>query len=287
MDYLPISVIIVAKDAERTIEDCLRSVQRNNPAEIVVVDGNSTDRTIDVARRFTERLYSDEGMGLTYARQLGIERANQAYIAFVDSDVIMTDGALAKMLEEFQNSDYAGISACETALMQYASYWQWAQYQHYQLSRRRGDHLCMLASLFRRDTLLKYGFYLSKKGLDNRMDDLDLEIRLRRDGYRFGKSSASFHHQYRPDFRSFVKYQAFLGRVYVYYIRKYGPWHINFWPSLTRLYWLGFFLLKGKLKLVPYIIVDGGAETFGQIRGFFELVIPTVCTRKPRQQRRL
>jgi glycosyltransferase involved in cell wall biosynthesis len=273
MDQLPISVIVVAKDAERTIEDCLQAIQRSNPEEILVIDGNSTDRTVDIARKYTERLYSDEGMGLTYARQLGIEKANQEYIAFVDSDVIMTDGALAKMLEEFQDSVYAAISARETPLVEYASYWQWAQYQHYQLSRWRGDYVSMLASLFRRDTLLKYGFYLSRRGLDNRMDDIDLEIRLRRDGYRFGKSSASFHHQYRPDFRSFVKYRFFLGRVTACYIRKYGPWHAGFWPPLTRLYWFCFLLLKGNLKLIPYIIVDGVAETFGLIGGFFELAI--------------
>jgi glycosyltransferase involved in cell wall biosynthesis len=273
MDHLPISVIVVVKNAEGTIEDCLNAIQRNTPGEIIVVDGNSTDTTIDIARRFTERLYSDEGMGLTFARQLGIEKANQEYIAFVDSDVIMTVGSLATMLAEFQNSDYSSISAGETALMKYSSYWQWAQYQHYPMSRGRGkDHICMLASLFRRGILLKYGFYLSKRGLDNRMDDLDLEIRMKKDGCKFGRSSASFCHHYKSDFGSFFKYQAFLARVGVCYIRKYGPWHIGFWSPITRAYWLCFFLSKGKLKLIPYIVVDGVAATVGMFVGFFDLM---------------
>jgi len=47
---LPISVIIVAKNAESTIEECLDSVRRNNPAEIIVVDGLSTDKTVSLSR---------------------------------------------------------------------------------------------------------------------------------------------------------------------------------------------------------------------------------------------
>ena len=68
MDNLPISVIIVARNSERTIEECMNSVQRNNPAEIIVVDGNSTDSTIEIAKRYTKRVYSDKGRGLGYER---------------------------------------------------------------------------------------------------------------------------------------------------------------------------------------------------------------------------
>ena len=89
MEKLPISVIIVAKNAEATIAECMSAVQKNKPFEIIVIDGNSTDRTIEISRRYTERIYSDEDKGLGYARQLGAEMANQEYIAYVDSYVIL------------------------------------------------------------------------------------------------------------------------------------------------------------------------------------------------------
>ena len=271
MDFPPlsISVVIVARNAEETIEDCLRSIQRNRPAEIILVDGNSTDRTVEIARRFAVQVHSDGGKGLTFARQIGVETASQDYVAFVDSDVVLTDGALATMHADLRNSDYVCISAQEATDMKRSGYWEWAQCEHYQLHRVH-DHIYMLACLFKRDILLKYGFYLSERGLDNRIDDTDLEIRLRRDGLKFGRSSAVFHHHYRPDLKSFAKYRFFQGRVTVCYIRKYGPWHIGFWPPLTRLYWLGFLLARGKLRLVPYIVVDGVVQTAGLLRGFFE-----------------
>ncbi len=273
MDKLPISVIIVARNAERTIEECLSSVQRNNPAEIIVVDGNSTDSTVDIARRYTDRIYADQGKGLGYARQLGAEKATQEYIAYVDSHVILTEGALAMMLTALQGSDYVSVSARLAPGMKCSSYWEWGQYQHdlySQLHGHRKDYLSTMVGLIRRETILKYGFNLSHKV---HIDDLDLEMRLRRDGYKFGTSSALFYNRYRADIKSFVA-QRFLhyGRPIAYYIRNWGIWHAYLWPPLGMFYWLGFCFIKGKPQLIPYFIVNGIFQTLGMVKGFFELI---------------
>jgi len=267
MGNLPVSIIIVARNAEKTIDDCLKSVQRNYPAEVVLVDGNSTDRTVEIAREYTERIYSDEGRGLNYARQLGAEQATQEYIAYVDSDVILTDGALAMMLAEFRDSGYISMLAQEVTDAEYSSYWQRAQYQQNQLRRIEG-RLGTAASLFRKETILKYGFDLSERDLD----DADLELRLKAEGYKFGISSARYYHRYRVNLKSLAKYRFFLGRVGARYIRKYGPWHTGFWPPLHMFYWLGFCLIKGKPKLIPYFIVVGMAQTAGMVKGVFDLI---------------
>lgn len=266
MGNLPISVIIVARNAEKTIEDSLKSVQRNNPAEIILVDGNSTDRTVEIAGGYTELIFSDGGKGLNFARQLGAEQATQEYIAYVDSDVILTDGALTTMLAEFRDSGYISLLAQEVTDAEYSSYWQRAQYQQNQLRRIEG-RLGTAASLLRRETILKYGFDLSERDLD----DADLELRLKAEGYKFGLSSARYYHRYRVNLKSLAKYRFFLGRVGARYIRKYGPWHTGFWPLLHMFYWLGFCLIKGKLKLIPYVIVNGIVQTAGMVKGFFEV----------------
>jgi glycosyltransferase involved in cell wall biosynthesis len=271
MEKPPISVIIVAKNAESTIEECLDSVRRNNPAEIIVVDGNSSDKTVEIARKYTDRIYSDEGKGLSYARQLGAEQATLEYIAYVDSDVVLTEGALATMFAEVQGSECVSVRAREGTDGKFASYWELAQYQHNQL-RNVENRLGTLASLFRKEIILKYGFDLSERPLD----DVDLEIRLARDGYKFGTSSALYYNRYRADLKSLVKYRFFLGGVAVRYIRKYGPWHAGFWPPVATLYWLAICLIKGKPKLIPYFVVDGFAKTGGMVKGFFELIGETL-----------
>ena len=266
MDNLPISVIIIARNAESTIGECLDLVRKNSPAEIIVVDGNSTDQTVEVARKYTERIFSDEGKGQAYARQLGAEVATQEYIAYVDSDVILMEDTLQTMLTEFQNSSYISMRAQESPDRKCSNYWEWARLQ--QQPARSEGRLSTHASLLRRETILKYPFDLSHGGY---LDDIDLELRLREEGYQFGTSSALFYEQ-GINLRSLAEQRFVYGRVATYYIRKYGPWHANFWPPLVSLCWLGFCLIKGKLKLIPYFIVDGFIQTAGMIKGCFELI---------------
>lgn len=269
MRNLPISVITIAKNAEETIQECLDSVQRNSPAEIILVDGNSSDKTVEIARGYTDRIYSDEGKGLAFARQLGAEMASQEYIAYVDSDVVLTEGALATLLTEFQRSGDISISAHQLPGAKNQGYWGWASYQHtrYSLLRRQQQYLATMACLLRRETIIKYRFDTS-----GYLDDTLLESKLKREGYRLGVSSATVYHNKRTDFKSIVNYRFFLGSLAPSVLKKEGLWHAEYWPPVVMLYWLGFCLIKGKPKLIPYFLVNGMVWTAGMVKGFFELI---------------
>ena len=269
MEILPISVITIAKNAEETIQDCLDSVRRNSPAEIILVDGNSSDRTVEIARGYTDRIYFDEGKGLAFARQLGAEMASQEYIAYVDSDVVLTEGALATMLTEFQRSGDISISAHPLPGAKSQGYWGWASYQHtrYSVLRRQQQYLATMACLLRRETIIKYRFDTS-----GYLDDTLLESKLKREGYRLGASSAIVYHNHRADFKSFISYRFFLGRLVPSVLKKEGLGHVEYWSPLVMFYWLAFCLIRGKPKLVPYFVVNGLAGTAGMVKGFFELI---------------
>ncbi|TFH46834.1 MAG: glycosyltransferase [ANME-2 cluster archaeon] len=53
---LDVSVVVCTKNEESRIEDCLKSIVNNNPGEIIVVDGESTDTTIDIAKKYTNKV---------------------------------------------------------------------------------------------------------------------------------------------------------------------------------------------------------------------------------------
>ena len=63
-----LTVVIPVRNAERLLPDCLASVAREGPGRIVVVDGNSTDSTLEIARQYSTTILSDEGRGLPVAR---------------------------------------------------------------------------------------------------------------------------------------------------------------------------------------------------------------------------
>lgn len=57
----PISVVIPVKNEEKNIEKCLRSVEFAD--EIFVVDSSSTDKTVEISRKFTDKIYNFEYRG--------------------------------------------------------------------------------------------------------------------------------------------------------------------------------------------------------------------------------
>ena len=192
MGKLHVSVIIAAKNAERTIEDCLRSVKRNTPAEIIVVDGNSTDRTVDIAKRYPDKIYSDGGRGFNYAQQLGAERASEEYIAFVDADIVLPAEALATLVAELKESDCISMQA-KLLANSLDIYWERATDWNVRLLQlRRGGGLS--AAVLRRDAVLKYKLD-SSVGVGS---DSAFRLMVERDGCKLDTSFSAFayHHHH-------------------------------------------------------------------------------------------
>ena len=108
---LDVSVIVPARNAAPLLEECLAAIVRAEPAELIVVDGLSSDATVAVARRHGARVLSDDGRGVAAARLLGVRAAACERVALVDADVVMGDGALEALLDEFAAGGYTGLQA--------------------------------------------------------------------------------------------------------------------------------------------------------------------------------
>src|SRR5690348_3569721 len=85
-----ITLIIPVKDEERRLPDCFEAIQAQTlpPTEIIVVDGNSTDRTVEIARRHGARVFYEGYRTRGGACQVGIEHARGDFIAFTDADCL-------------------------------------------------------------------------------------------------------------------------------------------------------------------------------------------------------
>ncbi|MFF7636114.1 glycosyltransferase family 2 protein [Kitasatospora sp. NPDC008050] len=97
----PVSVVIAAYNAERTLGPALTSVlaQLPPPAQVVVVDDGSTDGTAAVAGAFPGvELIGQQNQGPSAARNTGIRAATQPWVAFLDADDLWLPGKLARQL---------------------------------------------------------------------------------------------------------------------------------------------------------------------------------------------
>jgi len=91
-----VDVVIITKNSENMLNECLRSVYENVPVNrLIVVDGCSTDKTLEIVREFQREhrnilLIQDRGNRAT-ARQKGINQVKTEWFMFVDSDVILCE----------------------------------------------------------------------------------------------------------------------------------------------------------------------------------------------------
>jgi glycosyltransferase involved in cell wall biosynthesis len=196
IEPLPISVVIPVRNAEPFLEECLASVARQHPTEIIVVDGLSTDRTLDIARRYTDRVISDDGRGVAAARRMGVAEARSAWVALVDADVILSDGALRCLFDEFREGGYVGLQAALRSVSG-DGYWGRALVQHHRTGRSK-NWFGLVATLFERNAFLEVG--LDEAFLSG--EDIELRVRLEQAGARVAVSSRTeVIHRFGDSFR--------------------------------------------------------------------------------------
>jgi glycosyltransferase involved in cell wall biosynthesis len=181
-DVLDLTVVVPARNAERLIGSCLRSIVAARPRAVIVVDGESRDRTVPIARSYGARVLSDGGRGLPAARRLGAEAAETSWVALVDADVVLGEGDLARLLAEAQSEGYTGLQAGLRSVSG-EGYWGRALAHHHRTGRSR-NWFGVVATVFEREALLAHGFdarFLSG-------EDIDLRWRLRSAGAKIGVS---------------------------------------------------------------------------------------------------
>jgi glycosyltransferase involved in cell wall biosynthesis len=90
----PVDVVLLTLNSERKLKECLTSVYQNVPVrQLIVVDGGSTDHTLQILNEFNSlhgnvKIIHDKGTRAT-ARQRGIEAVQSEWFVFVDSDVVL------------------------------------------------------------------------------------------------------------------------------------------------------------------------------------------------------
>lgn len=79
-----LSVIIIAKNAEKTLNKCLKSLSFSN--EIIVVDSGSSDRTQEICRQFTNLVFETDWQGFGIQKNRALEKATGEWVLSIDTD---------------------------------------------------------------------------------------------------------------------------------------------------------------------------------------------------------
>jgi glycosyltransferase involved in cell wall biosynthesis len=105
--HITISAVLAVKNEENILKDCLDALFWVD--EIIIIDNGSTDRTIEIAKRYTNKVYScPEKKLIPSLQNEGIKKATKDWILILDADVIVPDAAAREIKEKITDSAYDG-----------------------------------------------------------------------------------------------------------------------------------------------------------------------------------
>ena len=168
--------------------------------EIVVVDSGSADNTVELAKKFGAKTIRipPKAFSHSYARNLGAEHASGNYFLFITQDALPTSESwLHEMLSALKKSEAVAVSCAEFPREDVDLFYRISSWHHHRvmefdkvdrllsmpdvedyLTLRKNAQLSDTACLISGDLFMKYKFR------NDYAEDLDLGLRLIRDGYK-------------------------------------------------------------------------------------------------------
>ena len=240
-----ISIIITTKNEERNIENCLESVLRQtytkDGLEIIVVDNDSSDKTKEIAQKFTNKVFS-LGPERSAQKNFGVEKSNGEWFIYLDADMVLSENVVAECVEKF-SMDENIIALYIPEIVAGKSFFSRVR------SFERGfyDGTVIDAVRFiRKDKFLEAG------GFDEKLyagEDWDLDKRLK----NFGKfdiiKSPLFHNEEEFSLKKYFAKKGYYSKNLDVYIQKWGKDDPDVKEQFGFCYrFIGVFMENGKWK---------------------------------------
>ena len=158
-----VSIIVATFNAEVTLERCLQSIfdQTTTRWELLVIDGGSSDRTVEIIRAHSDRIaywHSKPDAGIYDAWNRALERARGDYVCFLGADDAWADEQALQLLLDAANEHRPDLVSAKGLLVDerlkpcgvIGAPWD------YRAIRRR-MRICHPGALFRRDLFRTFG----------------------------------------------------------------------------------------------------------------------------------
>ncbi|MCI0450626.1 MAG: glycosyltransferase family 2 protein [Chlorobi bacterium] len=104
---MKISAIIITLNEELNIENAINSVSWCD--EIIIVDSDSWDKTVEIARKYTGKIYNIQNRTISEKRNYSIEKAKNEWVLFLDADERISEGLKNEILRlspDYQTAGY-------------------------------------------------------------------------------------------------------------------------------------------------------------------------------------
>lgn len=183
------TAVLCVRNAAETLQSCLDSLEREGikGSKVVIVDGLSSDGTLEIAKESGCRIFSDEGNGFAFARKLGIEKSDTDFTLVLGPDDAMGPGSTGVLLSELQSSKDIAAVATRKHVRDAKNFWERGMNSYYD-SLPSGEVATVGNPTLYRSSVLR-DHVLDDKFSAN--EDTDWCLRIREAGLKVIRSSSA------------------------------------------------------------------------------------------------
>lgn len=190
-----VSIVIPTRNSGEFLENCLKSIKKQSykNIETIIVDGNSVDDTIKIARRYGAKIYNffpklrSGTFDAPHKRNFGVQKAKGEFVYYLDADMELS-GNVVKEAVDLLTSGFAAVIIKEDSF----GVGIWASAKNLERRCYWGDDAIEAPRFFKGHIWDKLG------GLDEELggggDDWDLYQKLLENGYRVARAKAIVNH---------------------------------------------------------------------------------------------
>lgn len=177
-----VSVIVTTKNEQEAVSNLLKSIkaQSYKKIEIIVVDNNSFDKTLEISKKFTPNIFMF-GPERSSQRNFGVKKSKGEYVLIMDADMILTKDVIKSCVEKIQTGKSIGA-----LVIPEKSYGEgfWSKCKAFEREFYLGDENIEAARFFKKNIFLKFGGYDTKI---TGPEDWDLPLRMKKAGVKIGR----------------------------------------------------------------------------------------------------
>ena len=210
-----VSVIVPTKNSSKTLESCLRSIQKQTykNIEIIVVDNFSTDDTQKIAKKYTKSVYA-KGPERSAQRNYAVDQSTGYYVTIIDSDMELSPEVIQECVNTMQSSkSLVGAIIPEESF----GIGFWAQCKKLERSFYVGVPYMEAARFFKKEDFLKAGGY-DKDMISG--EDWDLSQRIGKNGELKSIQSFIYHNEGKISLFNTIKKKVYYAKEFAKYTNK-------------------------------------------------------------------
>jgi|GEM_PF-6206645 len=189
--YPLISIIIIVFNMVDTLEDCIISlINQDYPREkyeIIIIDGGSTDGTMNIIKKYDVDVYIEKRRGRGLARNIGIMKSKGDIIAFIDADCTANKKWLKiHVKNHLKNKHVAAVcgSVYNPYLKKQSNFTQAAHFENFSefdinVPKKYVNYLPTCNASFKKNILLNVGLFEEKA---DRLEDFLLSQKIIQNG---------------------------------------------------------------------------------------------------------